>query len=165
MVATCVTPPRDSKDETVPQLNPLWRLRVFDLGTQGSWNVLGGDAGARWVECLRQGLEVEEWQGVVRFGQLLRESERSGGGGGRLDLRRETLRVTLREDVEEVLCFLFSQFSEEAVGIFSEHTELLSVGEGGEQPEDNGESTFEPSVEMLCVSCAVAFHSSLTWSL
>lgn len=126
MVSTCVTPPNDSKEETVPQLNPLWRLWVVDLGTQGSWKALGDDADPRWVVCLRRGLE-EEWQGLVRLGQLLRESKRSGGWGGRLDLRRETLRVMLREDVEEVLCFRFSQLRKEALGISSEHTELLSV--------------------------------------
>lgn len=41
-----------------------------------------------------------------------------------MGLRRETL----REDVEEdVLDFLFSAFRREALEVFSEHTELLSV--------------------------------------
>lgn len=123
--------PKGSKDVTVPQLNPLWRLLVLVLGTQGSWNVWG-DLGARWVVCSwqrlrsRRGLE-EEWEGLLRPGRRLRESERNGGGGGRLDLRREMLRVIVREDEEELPCFLFSRFDKGGVPIFSEHTELLSV--------------------------------------
>lgn len=35
----------------------------------------------------------EEREGLLRPGRRLRESERNGGGGGRLDLRREMQRV------------------------------------------------------------------------
>lgn len=42
------------------------------------------------------GLE-EEREDLLRPGRRLNESERNGGGGGRLDLRREMLRVTERE--------------------------------------------------------------------
>ncbi len=117
---------------TVPQLSPLWRLLVLLLGTQGSWKVWGDDVGVRWVVCSRRelrscrGLE-EEREGLLRPGRRLRESERNGGGGGRLDLRREMLRVMLREHEDEVLYFLFSRFSKGEKVIFSEHKELLSV--------------------------------------
>lgn len=159
------SPPKDSKVETVPQLKPLWRRLVLDLGTQGSWKALGDDAPPCWVQRSRRGL-AEERQAFARLGRLLRESERSGGGGGRLDLRRETLRVTEREDVEEeALCFLFSHFSREAVEIFSEQTELLSVRDGDERAEDNRASAVQPSAEMLRMSWAMAFHSSLICSL
>lgn len=69
---------------------------------------------------------------MLRLGRRLRESERNGGGGGRLDLRREMLRVTLHEYEEEVLCFLLSRFSKRGEVNLSEHTELLSVKEGEE---------------------------------
>lgn len=111
---------------TVPQLSPLWRLLVLLLGTQGSWKVWGDDVGVCWMVCSRRGLE-EEREGLLRPGRRLRESERNGGGGGRLDLRREMLRVTLREYEDEVLYFLFSRFSKGEEVIFSEHKELLSV--------------------------------------
>lgn len=42
-------------------------------------------------------------------------------------MRREMLRVTLREWEEAVLCFLFSRFSEGEEVIFSEHNEMVSV--------------------------------------
>lgn len=53
---------------------------------------MGEDTAPRWVGLSRRGLE-EERHDLVRLGQDLRESERIGGAGGRLDLRRETLRV------------------------------------------------------------------------
>lgn len=40
---------------------------------------------------------------------------------------REMLRVTARECVEDVLCFLFSQLCKEREVIVSERTEMLSV--------------------------------------
>lgn len=56
-----------------------------------------------------------------------------------MDLRRETLRLMVREDVEdEALC--------------SEHTELLPVGDGEERAEDNRGSAFQASAETLRVS-------------
>lgn len=102
------------------------------LGTQGSWKVWGDDVGVSWMACStwglcsRRGLE-EEREVLPRPGRRLRESERNGGAGGRLDLRREMLRVTLREWEEAVLCFLFSRFSEGEEVIFSEHNEMVSV--------------------------------------
>lgn len=43
----------------------------------------------------------------------------------------------------------------------SEHTELLSVWDGEERPEDNRGSTVQPSAEILRMSWARVFHSSL----
>lgn len=65
-------------------------------GTQGSWKLWGDEEGVRWAACSGPGLE-EEREDLLRPGRRLRESERSGGGGGRLDLRREMLRVMVRE--------------------------------------------------------------------
>lgn len=81
---------------TVPQLTPLWRLLMLLRGTQGSWKVWGDEGGVRWVACSRRGLE-EERVDLLRPGRRLRESERIGGGGGRLDLRREMLRLLVLE--------------------------------------------------------------------
>lgn len=79
---------------TVPQLNPLWRLLVLLRGTQGSWKVWGDDVAVRWVAFSRRGRGLgEEREGLPRPGRRLKESERNGGAGGRLDLRREMLRV------------------------------------------------------------------------
>ena len=44
----------------------------------------------------RHGLS-EEREDLLRPGLRLKESERIGGGGGRLDLRKEMLRLTVRE--------------------------------------------------------------------
>lgn len=87
---------------TVPQLSPLWRLLVLFRGTQGSWKVWGHELSVCWVVCSKRGLQSrrgleEEREGLVRPGRRLKESERNGGGGGRLDLRREMLRMMLRE--------------------------------------------------------------------
>lgn len=46
---------------------------------------------------LRSTWGVAEREDLLRPGRRLKESERNGGTGGRLDLRREMLRVTPRE--------------------------------------------------------------------
>lgn len=84
-----------------------------------------------WVVGSRQGLRSrrgleEERRGLLRPGRRLRESERNGGGGGRLDLRREMLRVMAQEE-GEVLHFLLSRLGKGEEVIFSEHKEVLSV--------------------------------------
>lgn len=87
---------KGSKVVTVPQFSPLWRLLVLLRGTQGSWKVWGDDVGVRLAVCSRRGLE-EERKGLLRLVRRLNESERNGGGGGRLDLRREMLWELERE--------------------------------------------------------------------
>lgn len=156
---------KGSKVVTVPQLNPLCRLLVV-LGTQGSWKFWGDDVGVRWVGRSRRGLRcrrglVEEWEGLPRPGRRLRESERNGGGGGRLDLRREMLRVT--EEEEEALSFLLSWFGKRGEVIFSEHTELLR--QGVERPEESRGSTFQPSPEAHLISWVMVLQSLPVWLL
>lgn len=114
--------------------------------------------------CSRRGLE-EDWEGLLRPGRRLRESERNGGGGGRLDLRREMLRVTAREYEEEPQCFLFSWFNKIGVLIFSEHRELLSVLEGEERPEESRGSKFQPSIETHLMSWVRVVQSPSIWLL
>lgn len=94
-----------SKVVTVPQLKLLWRRFVLPRGTQGSWKVLG-ESPHRMVWSLgglpsdrRQ--EEDERGGLTRPGRRLRESERSGGGGGLVDLRSEMLRPAEREQGKE----------------------------------------------------------------
>lgn len=132
---------KGSKVVTVPQVRPPCRLLGSHRGTQGSWKVVGEEVGVRWgVLSRRGGVEQEEEEvDLLRPGRRLRESERSGGGGGRLDLRREMLRVrVLGWGEEEVLDFLLSRLREEGeeVVVLSEHREVLSVNAGEERPEE-----------------------------
>lgn len=58
--------------------------------------------GVRIAERSMRGLRSrrkleEDREGLLRPDRRLKESERTGGGGGRLDLRREILRVTVGE--------------------------------------------------------------------
>lgn len=162
---------KGSKVVTVPQLNPLCRLLLLLRGTQGSWKVCGDEVGVRRVLCSkwgllcsRRGLE-EDREGLLRPGRRLRESDRSGGGGGRLDLRREMLREMLRESQDDVLDFLFSRFSEEEEVISSEHKELQSMWEGEERPEESRGSQLQPSPETELVSRVMPLQSPLLWLL
>lgn len=52
----------------------------------------------RSARGLRSRRKLEEDRGgLLRPDRRLKESDRTGGGGGRLDLRREMLRVTVGE--------------------------------------------------------------------
>lgn len=82
-----------------------------------------------------------------------------------MDLRREMLRVTLHEYEEEVLCFLLSRFSKRGEVNLSEHTELLSVKEGEERPEESRGSKFQPSPETHLISWVMVFQSVPVWLL
>lgn len=82
-----------------------------------------------------------------------------------MDLRREMLRVTVREYEEELQCFLFSWFNKVGVPIFSEHTELLSVLEGEERPEESRGSKFQPSIETHLMSWVRVVQSPSIWLL
>lgn len=116
---------------TFPQFNPLGHILVLLRGTQGSWKFWGEEVGVFWAVGSWRGLE-EDWEDLLRPGRRLRESDRNGGGGGRLVLRREMLWVMLRELEEDMLDFLFSRFSEGEEVLFSEQKELLS-GKAGEE--------------------------------
>lgn len=87
---------KGSKVVTVPQLKPLWRRLVLLRGTQGSWKVWWVVGSRREFGSGREP-EEEERGGLVRPSRRLKESERNGGRGGRLDLQREMLRVIERE--------------------------------------------------------------------
>lgn len=76
----------------------------------------------------------------MRPGRRLRESERSGGAGGRLDLRREMLRVELREYEEEVLVLLLSELRE---------GEEVSLSELTERPEESPGSQLQPETRLI----------------
>lgn len=163
---------------TVPQLNPLWRLLVLLRGTQGSWKVWGDEVGVCGVLRPRRGLRSrqglrsiwglrsrggleEDREGLLRPGRRLRESDRNGGGGGRLDLRREML----REQEEEMLDFLFSWYTEEEEVISSEHKELQSMCEGEERPEEISGSQLQPSPETELISRVIPLQSAPAWLL
>lgn len=159
--------PKGSNVVTVPQFTPLWRLRGLVRGTQGSWNLWGDDVGVRLVAWSRRGLPLLEdgWEGLLRPGRRRSESERAGGGGGRLDLRREMLRVEDRECKEEALCFRLSRFSAGEQVRFSEHTESPSARQGVERPEDSSGSQFHPSAETQLRSCVMLVQSLPVWLL
>lgn len=146
---------------TVPQLKPLCRLLVALLGTQGSWNVLGDDVGV--CRETRSTRGPDEQEDLERRGRRLRESERTGGRGGRFDLRREMLWMAEREEEEGALCFLFSWFcrSEDV----SEQTEVLSVREGEERPERRSGWKLQSSREPHLVSDVTLFQSPPVWLL
>lgn len=93
----------------MPQVCLLWRLWALLRSTQGLWKfwgdwvgICGDGVGVRSILCSNRGLRAE-WFNLLCPIRLLSESDRSGGGGGRLVLQRE-----MREDDEGVLEFLGS---------------------------------------------------------
>lgn len=125
---------KGSKVVTVPQMTPLWRLLGRLRGTQGSWKLSGIGVGIRWLLRSRRGLEQGRG-GFPRLGRRLRESVRSGGGGGRFDLRREILRVQrwmqeeeeVQEEAQEEDLNISSMCSEAEEAVSSENKEVRSV--------------------------------------
>lgn len=100
---------------------------------------------------------------LLRPGRRRRESERVGGGGGRLDLRREMLRVEELEECEyaeeALLCFLRLRPADGEPLRFSEHTE------GVERPEDSSGSQAQPSPAVHPMSWLTAVQSLPVWLL
>lgn len=86
-----------------------------------------------------------------------------GGGGGRLDLRKEMLRVEEVEDCEytdeALLCFLRLRLTDGEPPRFSEHTECV------EWPGDSSGSQSQPSPALHPRSRLMPVQSLPVWLL